>query len=195
MSVGNIHCAQFSQKTALNAPGRLTKMEHHNRVSLEKDEENRIRHILQTTQRDLADRNEKKFPLPEVVSEESLYTEVILSSQARDLDKMDFFSKQLISKFPQSVFCDNALNLKGQLELALGVPSLALRDFEKIINVFPLSNKVPTALFGKAVAYRKLQLFNYAEDVLKEIKQNYPGSPEFFRVELEEKLLKLEKGI
>jgi hypothetical protein len=46
---------------------------------------------------------------------------------------------------------------------------------------------------GKSIAYRKLQLYAYAEKSLKELKQTFPGSPEFYKAELEERILKTER--
>jgi len=174
--------------------GALSKLSRQNQIQMQREEEDRLRRIVTQSHVEVRKMKEKQFPLPPVLTEEALYTEVIRSSQSRDLDRIDFYTGKLLGKFPQSVFADNALVLSGQLKLAMGLPAESVKDFDRVIALYPTGNKRVTALFGKAVAYRKLQFFKYAEGVLKEVKTQYPGSPEYFRVDLEEKLLKLDQG-
>lgn len=173
--------------------GRLAKLSRHSRLQVQKEEERKLKSLLQVQKGEIQKPIAKSYPLPKPVTEEAIYSEVLYSYQIRDPDRLLFFSKELGERYPYSVFNDNAIYLRAQLNLAFGLPSEALRDFEKILREYPAGNKRISALFGKGVAYRKLQLFKYAEQVYKEIKKTYPGSPEFYKVELEEKLLELEK--
>ena len=182
-------CAQEPVKSET---GRLLKMSHQNRVYQNQAEQNHLRELMRQERENYRRQLSKKFPLPKVVTEESLYSEVIRAFQTRQIDAVDHYAEAFLERFPQSVFADKALYLKGQIHLILGYPVEALRDFERLTSEYPTGNKYVAALFGKGVCYRKLQLFEYAEKVLDEVRRDYPGSPEFFKVELERKLIKVE---
>ncbi|OFZ11885.1 MAG: hypothetical protein A2Z20_03015 [Bdellovibrionales bacterium RBG_16_40_8] len=186
-------CALTSRFDPLNSDGRLTKLSHMHKANLAKDENKRIGKIVQTEKKAMNMALRKSYKLPQVISEESFYSEVLSAYQIRDAEKLDFFTKEIERRFSRSIYTDNAVYLRGRLKLTSGLPGEALRDFEKVLSIYPTGNKRVSALFSKAVAYRKLQLYQYAEKILKDIKKTYPGSPEYFQVDLEEKLLKLDK--
>lgn len=173
--------------------GRLTKLSRQNSEFQKKHEEMKLQRIMQAEMRAQAQAKRKNFSLPKVISEESLYAEVLNAYLARSLDRLEYYNEEFLKRYPNSVFADNALYLEGQLSMALGLSNEALRDFERLIKSYPRSNKRSAALLGKAVAYRKLHLFKYAERALNEVKKNYPGSAEYYKVELEQKLIQLEK--
>lgn len=171
--------------------GPLSKLRQEKQKERYAEENLKINSVIQA--RKSKPKVAKVFPLPHVMSEESLYTEVLRSYQIRDLDQLDFFADQFVERYSQSVFADNALYLKAQLRLAMGLVSESLREFDKVITQYPMGNKYSAALFGKAVAFRKLRLFKYAEDTLRLVRNGFPGSAEYYKVELEEKLLGLER--
>lgn len=189
-------CANKSAKTSsATEDGRLTKLSRQARHNQNQLESKKINQFVKLEKAKSWNRAKKTYALPNPRTEESLYSEVLLSYQSRDLDRIDYFAQQFVYFYPNSVYADNAIYLRGQLNLAMGLPSEALRDFENLIKDYPMGNKRSSALFGKGVAYRKLELFKYAEKVFGQVKKEYPGSPEFFKVDLEMKLLKLEKGV
>ncbi len=130
-----------------------------------------------------------EYPLPKPLTEESLYTRVISAYQLRELSALDYYVSQFVYRYPQSVFADSALYLRGEMSLIMGMTPEALRDFERIISQYPTGKKYDAALYGKAVCYRKLQLYNYADVVLGQLKKEFPGSPEVMKARLEEKII------
>ena len=132
--------------------------------------------------------------MPNPQTEESVYKEVLKAYQIRDLNQLSFFADRFVELYPDSIFADNSLYLLGQLQLAMGLPGDALQTFDRQLKLFPLGNKRAAAILGKGVAFRKLGLINYAASMLNEVKENYPGSAEYFKVDLEEKLLSVERA-
>ncbi len=196
MTVGLVGIFTFLGGCAQEAPkadaGRLLKMSRHNRVIQNEAEQTRLRELMRHERDNYRRMLSKKFPLPKVVNEESLYSEVIRAFQARQIDAVDHYADAFLERYPQSVFADKAIYLKGQIHLILGFPAEALREFERVTSEYPTGNKFVAALFGKGVCYRKLQLYQYAEKVMDDVRRDYPGSPEFYKTELERKLIKVE---
>lgn len=131
--------------------------------------------------------------LPGRLTEETLYIEVIKYYRSRDVDGVRWAKEQMLKFFPQSAFADNAIYLTGQILLEEKRYSEAIREFQEIIDKYPRGNKLPAAYLGKGVAYRKLNLFPYAENALRTVKKDFPGSPESYRVDLELKLLAVQR--
>jgi TolA-binding protein len=173
--------------------GRLSKLSRMKQLHERIAEDKKIGQVLTSARAQRKNNIAKKYPLPQLITEESLYTQVLNAYQTRDIDAVAYYTDLFTKRYPTSVFADNAIYLQGNLYLILGLPSEALREFEQVLNEYPMGNKRAAALFGKGVAYRKLNLNNYAERVFVELKKEYPGSPEFFKVDFEEKLLKVQK--
>lgn len=131
--------------------------------------------------------------LPGRLTDETLYIEVIKYYRGRDAEGVVWAKDQLLKFFPQSAFADNAMYLAGRILLESANYSEAVREFQTLIEKYPHGNKMPAALLGKGIAYRKLNLYPYAEQAFRAVKKEFPGSPEAQRVELEMKLLALQR--
>lgn len=154
----------------------------------------RINQIIKKEKKLYVKRKAVELNLPKNVSEENLYSEVVVSFQGRQLDRLLALTDELIKRFPNSPYCDNALVLSGQLNMAMGMDAEGLRYFERVLQEYPMGNKRASALFGKGVAYRKLRLFKYSLQAFETIRKEFPGSPEASRVDFEERLLKVEES-
>lgn len=100
--------------------------------------------------------------------------------------------RQLLEKnYPKSVHLDNAYYLTGMLEFQNGMYGEAVRDFNKVTDLFPKSNKRPSALFALAATYDRLGLKPQAVRVYQSVIKDYPGSPESQRAWMQ---LQLEKA-
>lgn len=188
-----VSCASSPKKTTVQNI-KLLKMSEAARVQRERTELKRINALIQTERK--ISKEPVEFSRVLVTpnrSEELLYSDIIRHYQAKDLNSLAEFVKEFVKRFPKSVYADNALFLAGQLHVAMGFAPEGLRYFEKIITSYPNGNKVPGALFGKSIAYRHMKLFSYAKAALGQVKRDFPGSPEAYRVELEEKLLNVEE--
>jgi TolA-binding protein len=183
------------QKPSLQKTGSLDKLSRQAKVQKQTEEVSRLRQILAEERSGvLKSSKAREFPLPQPATDENIYALIIKAYQERNLEQVSFYSGVMRRQHGRSIFTDNAIYLSGQLQLAFGLYSQALKDFEDILKNYPLSNKRPAALLGKGIAYRKLQLYLYSEKALIELKGQYPGSPEFFKAEIEEKLLALERS-
>lgn len=188
----------FGCTSATKSPfdnGHLERLSRQNKLRENKEQDSRIRSFMALEKKNRLQLLKKSYPLPNEISAESLYSEVLRYYQIKSSEGLNVMVGEFLVRYPNSIFADNALYLQGQLELALGNPSKALAAFEQVIKMYPSGNKYVSALFGKGVAYRKLQIYGFSKNVFQEVKKKFPGSPEFYKAELEEKLLGAEKGI
>jgi TolA-binding protein len=118
------------------------------------------------------------------------YSEIISDYQAGKYKVLSIRLNSFIKKFPKSTYIDNAIYLAGKLALEEKNYPASLKHFQKVISSFPQSNKVIAAKFGKAMAYKKMNLDSQAVEVFTDIRKKYPNSPEYFRAEMEMKLIK-----
>lgn len=125
------------------------------------------------------------IPMPDSI----IFEEILRAYQHGQIAKVSQKTEILLENMPQSVYADNALYLKGLMQLSENNFVGALASFEKVIRDYPKSNKAVSALFAKGVAYKKMSLVPQARAVLNQVKKSYPGSSESFRTDAELKLL------
>ena len=135
----------------------------------------------------------KQYPLPRPLNEQSLYTDIVRAYQTRQFGALGYYVSQFVYRFPHSVFADSALYLRGETYLILGMVPEALRDFQRILTGYPEGKKYAAALYGKALCYQRLGLYKYSEEVLQQIRREFPGSPQVLKVGMEEKILQAER--
>ncbi len=119
------------------------------------------------------------------LSETKLYSKSIEQYQKSDLKGVEAYRNLLILKYPKSKVADSVLYYEGMLALELKNFGHSLECFQKIISLFPQSNKAVSAMFAKSIVYKKLNLKTESEKVLTEIQNKYPGSPESLRAKNE----------
>lgn len=132
-------------------------------------------------------------PLPISITEESLYSELLRTYKANDIPGVRFYTIELSKRFPKSTLIDNSLLLMGKSLFRKGHLAKALPYFQEIIETYERSNKRAAALLYKGMAYRELNLFDFSRQAFLTIKKEYPGSPEFFQVDMELNLLRLKE--
>lgn len=132
---------------------------------------------------------QKSFP----EGEKLIFSKLVDSYNKRDLIDVIEQEKLLSKNFPNSVQRDNALYLRGYLELQKGRYGEALKAFGRLDDKRPYSIKRPPALFAMGVTYKKLDLPRQADSVFSRLIQSYPGSPEAKRANLERRLLRAKK--
>lgn len=123
------------------------------------------------------------------LDDKGFYSEVVAQYQIRDAKGLSRYVEALLSRYPTSPYADNALYLGGELALEMKNYPEALRYFQKVTRLYPLSNRVVAAQFAKGMAYKKMNLDAQAKRVFFEVRTKYPGSPESFRAEVELKLI------
>ncbi|HRD55496.1 MAG TPA: tetratricopeptide repeat protein, partial [Parachlamydiaceae bacterium] len=117
------------------------------------------------------------------------YSEIISDYQAGKYRNLSIRLKGFAKKFPKSPFIDNAYYLAGKMALEEKNYKDSVGYFQRVISEFPMSNKVVAAKFGKAMAYRSMNLNNQSLAIFNEIRRKHPQSPEYFRAETEMKLV------
>ncbi|CAM6032081.1 unnamed protein product, partial [Sphagnum compactum] len=182
-------CAQ----TPTQEPDHLSKLRRQTERNEQLNQEKQFERIVKDERTEQKSRTSKQFPLPKILTEEALYTEIIRAYQTRQIDAVSHYTGEFLQRYPNSVFADSALYLRGELSLIMGFTAEALRDFEQIVDDYPAGKKYVAALYGKAVCYRKLQLYNYAEQALNDLNKSFPGSPESVKVPLEQRMLQAER--
>lgn len=120
----------------------------------------------------------------------TLYAEMVSAFQREDEIAFKSRLQALLSRFPKSIYADNALFLAGRMAVANRNYPEAVRYFARIENEYPKSNKVAAARFAKAMTYKKMNLPEFAKKNFIEIRKKYAGSPESFRSDGELKLTK-----
>lgn len=85
--------------------------------------------------------------------------------------------KSFLEKFPGNNYAGNATFWLGECHFSLKHYDLAVDEFNRVVNLYPRSEKAPEALVKAAQAYRELQQPDRAEETLRFLLDNYPDSP------------------
>lgn len=125
----------------------------------------------------------------EKMGEDDLYAKVIESFRSKDKTALSASAELIRRKFPSSLHVDNSIYFMALLDMQNNSFVPALRKFESVIQDFPAGNKRVSALFAKAILYKKLNLVDQSQTVLNQVIREYPGSPESQRSVIELKLL------
>lgn len=86
--------------------------------------------------------------------------------------------KELLEKYPDSEYADNAQFWIGESYMALQDFEQAILAYQKVINKYPQGNKIPNAMLRQAVAFYKIEDNISAKVRLKNVIEKYPGSRE-----------------
>ncbi|MNJ94616.1 tol-pal system protein YbgF [compost metagenome] len=121
-------------------------------------------------------------------SDMALYAEMLSAYDKNDEIAFKSRLQSLITRFPKSVYADNALFLAGRRALDGGNYPEAVKYFSRVEKEYPRSSRVPAARFAKAMTYKKMNLPTFSRKILAEVRAKYPGSPESFRADSELKL-------
>lgn len=122
-------------------------------------------------------------------AEHYLYSKIIDTYRAKNADELKTTLRLLLKTYPDSIFADNALFMAGLLAFETGDLASARMQFERLLEDYPRSNKVVSALFLKAEIDKRSGRKSDAIRGFKMVRDLFPGSPESFRVSVELKLL------
>jgi len=86
--------------------------------------------------------------------------------------------QEYLKKFSGSPMAGNAQYWIGESYYSLKDFGKALEEFDKLINNYPKSNKVPSALLKKAYSYIELKRTNDAKEQLKDLIKSFPLTAE-----------------
>jgi TolA-binding protein len=120
--------------------------------------------------------------------ERMIYTKLVEAFHHNQMAEVSRQRQMLERNYPTSVHLDNAFYLTGMLEFQNNRLGEALQAFAVVRNRFSKSNKRPSALFGMAMVYKRLNLGPQAHRVLQRVVDEYPGSPESQRAAMQLKM-------
>ncbi len=85
---------------------------------------------------------------------------------------------QMISKYPESVYCDDATFEKGRAYVLSENNTAAIATYTELINRYPSSQYVRRAEFEIGLLYYQNRNYSKAEEAYKNVISKYPGTPE-----------------
>ena len=144
--------------------------------------------ISAATQFNFASTPEKISLFPE--GERLVYARLMEAFHHNQLNEVVRQRQLLERNYPKSVHLDNAYYLTGMLEFQSNRLGEALKTFAVVKDRYVKGNKRPSALYGIAMTYERLNLAPQAHRVFERIMQEYPGSSEAQRTWMH---LQLEK--
>ncbi|MBC86486.1 MAG: hypothetical protein CL677_04840 [Bdellovibrionaceae bacterium] len=123
-------------------------------------------------------------------NEKRAFQFILTAYKQKDRPKVFAGITALKKDFPNSVHLDNAYYLFARLNLEAGNYGEALRNFDRVIKDFPIGNKRPSSIYGKAQTYIKMNLPKMAKQAFTQLMNEYPDSLEAKRAEVEIRLIK-----
>lgn len=125
------------------------------------------------------------------LKEGELYSQLLDFYDKKDqpgfTEKKDLFE----AKFPRSSYLDEVYYMSAMMSLSRNNYGDALTHLNTITRYYGTSNKAGAALFAKGIVYKRMNLKPKARDLFIRVQDQFPGSPEAKRAELEIKLLRL----
>ncbi|MBC8111355.1 MAG: tetratricopeptide repeat protein [Verrucomicrobia bacterium] len=101
---------------------------------------------------------------------------VLLGLLKRNAEAKNTFD-EVVKKFPDSPFVDDALFQKANLDFEQGNYKTAIESFSRLVTEKSASDFVPTALLKRAAAYGNTQQYDAAVADYKKILEEYPQHP------------------
>ncbi len=129
------------------------------------------------------------------LSDKDIYKKAFDAMENGDFETAKRLFELLYKRYPDSPLADNALYWMGEIYYSHNDYATALTYFKKVIEKYgkyypsPKGNKAPAALLKTAYCYIGMGNDAKAKEILKEVIQKYPGTPEAARAKA--KLLEL----
>jgi len=115
-------------------------------------------------------------PVPPSQEEESTYTTVFEQLRAGKYDESIAGFKDLLAKWPQGRYADNAWYWLGESHYVKKEYDPALAAFRSLLNQFPTSPKAPDALFKVGLCQVEKKQKNDARESWQQVIAEYPNS-------------------
>ena len=108
----------------------------------------------------------------------------------KKIDELNAFA----SKYPKSVYRDDALYELGNTYVAREMTSKAISTYDKLINELPKSSYVSKALMKKALIYDNTGKSEQALNLFKRVAKEYPSTPEALQAVSSAKIIYIDQG-
>jgi len=108
----------------------------------------------------------------------------------KKIEELDAF----ISKFPKSVYRDDALYELGNTYVSQNNNNKALTTYDKLIREIPTSSYVSRTLLKKALIYDNTGKSNEALTIFKKVAKDFPSTPEALQAVASAKIIYIDQG-
>jgi tetratricopeptide (TPR) repeat protein len=108
----------------------------------------------------------------------------------KKIDELDAF----ISKYPKSVYRDDALYELGNTYVSQNNNNKALTTYDKLIREIPTSSYVSRTLLKKALIYDNTGKSNEALTIFKKVAKDFPSTPEALQAVASAKIIYIDQG-
>lgn len=131
-----------------------------------------------------ADRASQTPVAPPVAARESFVSEDQAYQKAFDLLKQGRYQesntafRSFLQTYPAGRFADNAQYWLGETGYVTRDFGRSLEEFEKVLNQYPDSAKIPGAMLKMGYIYFEQQKWTQARKMLTELREKYPASTE-----------------
>ncbi|WP_339610956.1 tetratricopeptide repeat protein [uncultured Planktosalinus sp.] len=98
------------------------------------------------------------------------------------------------NNYPNSTYRDEALYELGNTHLALNNNSQAIKAYDRLVSILPMSSYVPKALLKKGLILNNTEKYQESLTVFKTVASNYPSSPEAIQAVSSAKLIYIDLG-
>ena len=110
--------------------------------------------------------------------EHFLYSEIVRSYEKQEWLSLGPLITDFDQSFPNSEWGDRVLLIRAQYAQTLGKPQDSLAAINDLLAKYPLSEKVPGALFMKTQIFARLNLEDHAVGIYQRLAKNYPKTRE-----------------
>jgi len=105
-----------------------------------------------------------------------VYEQAVAVLRKKQYDDAILQFKDLVTRFPQSSYADNAVYWQGEANRVTRRFSQAVNEFEALIKTYPKSAKVADAYFKLGISHYQLGHFKEAKQAFKSVQTKYPSS-------------------
>jgi TolA-binding protein len=119
------------------------------------------------------------------MKETELFAEVMDRYESNDRIGFELRMNAFKKQFSKSRFMPEVLFMSGMIRVSDREYGSALSDFNKILKSHGESAKASSAMFAKAMTYKKMNLIELSKNTLNQLKTKYASSPESLRAEAE----------
>jgi tol-pal system protein YbgF len=113
-------------------------------------------------------------PAPEQAGESNAYQAAFDTLKEGRYKEAKAKLKAFLDKYPNSSFAGNAQYWLGEAHYVTRDFEQGIVEFEKVLKVFPTSNKVPDAMLKLGYTYYELKQFPKAKAILEDLRTRFP---------------------
>jgi tol-pal system protein YbgF len=125
-----------------------------------------------------ANAEEPKAPQPTkgMLAAQDAYNQAMASYSSGDFDRAEAGFSEFLKDYPNDRLSDDATFMLGEIAFARKDYQGAVKEYQSVVDQYPLADRVPDALYKMGVAYQLLGEPDKAKDSFTRVMDNYPYS-------------------